>query len=185
MKTKKNIDEIITDYLDEIITNVDTLKHQSEAITRIVKLLKDKKDNTIFICGNGGSASTASHMANDFRKMAGLKAFSLTDSVPLITAWANDDSYENIFVRQLESVAKNGDVLIAISGSGKSPNIVKAVTWAKKHKLCSIALIGLDGGYLKDKDLVTEYLHIPTDMLHSEDMHLIIEHLLTKILSDS
>jgi D-sedoheptulose 7-phosphate isomerase len=95
-------------------------------------------------------------MANDLQKLAShgkllaYRAIALTDNVPLITAWANDADYEEVFTRQLEALAQAGDLLIAITGSGNSPNIVHAVKWAKGAELKTIALLGFDGGIVKE-----------------------------------
>lgn len=96
----------------------------------------------IFIIGNGGSASLASHFAQDLMKKHYINAISLTDSMPIITAMANDIGYEDIFSEQLKRRATQKDVLIAISGSGNSPNIIKAITWANNHGLHTIGISG-------------------------------------------
>ena len=114
-----------------------------------------EEGRTIFIIGNGGSAATASHMANDLNKGATVsgqrrfRALALTDNVPLITAWANDTRYELIFVEQMANYLRPGDVLVAISGSGNSPNIIAAVEWARREGAVTVGLTGGNGGRLR------------------------------------
>jgi histidinol-phosphate phosphatase family protein len=148
-----------------------------------------EQDRTVFIIGNGGSASTASHMANDLTKQTHvpgrkpLRAHALTDSVEAITAIANDTGYENTFATQLRTFARTGDLLILISASGNSPNIVKAIEVSQRLGLVTIAFGGLDGG--RTRDLSDHYVHVPSyDYGHVETAHLLIEHLLTKVLLD-
>ena len=116
-----------------------------------------KNDNFIFVIGNGGSAANASHFAQDLAKgtkrnisqTKRMKALSLTDNLPFMTAQGNDEGYDSIFVEQLKTYAKNGDYLIAISGSGNSPNIIKAIEWANDNGLITIGITGFDGGKLR------------------------------------
>jgi D-sedoheptulose 7-phosphate isomerase len=113
-----------------------------------------ERDGTIIVCGNGGSAATASHFACDLAKWtvsAGrrrLRALALTDNVPLMTAWSNDTSYERLFVEQLMSLYRPGDTLVAISGSGNSPNVLRAVEWANGQDAPTVGLTGFGGGAL-------------------------------------
>ena len=136
---------------------------------------------TVFIIGNGGSAATASHMANDLNKGAAVagqrrfRALALTDNVPLITAWANDTRYEEIFVEQMANFFHPGDVLIAISGSGNSPNIIAALEWARNEGAVTIGLTGGSGGRLLG--LVDCCLLVPSNRMEQiEDMHLVLAH---------
>jgi histidinol-phosphate phosphatase family protein len=147
-------------------------------------------DRTVFIIGNGGSASTASHMANDLTKQTHvpgrkpLRAHALTNSVEALTAIANDTGYENIFATQLKTYARTGDLLILMSCSGNSPNLIKAVEVAKRLAVTTIAFGGLDGGHTRD--LCDHYIHVPSyDYGHVETAHVLIEHLLTKVLLDA
>jgi len=139
------------------------------------------RDNRVFICGNCGSACTAQHLAEDFIKMCGLDVTCLSDNVGAITAYSNDISYENIFDKQLEIMAKTGDILIVISGSGNSKNILKAIDCANKIKMNIVAIVGLDGGEVINKR-VDKLIHIKTDMQHFEDCSLIIGHILANML---
>jgi len=172
---------LIKNYLNELKVNLDTLEEQEVLIDLMLKIVTMNKKK-IFICGNGGSSATASHMVNDFQKIGKLDACCLTDNTPLLTAWANDDKYENVFENQLKCLAREFDVLIVISGSGTSPNIVKAVEWAKEKKMYVFGLVGTDGG--KVKKLVKTCIHIPTDMLHFEDISLVINHIIAKKLKE-
>lgn len=142
---------------------------------------------TIFIAGNGGSASTASHMANDLNKgtmSAGrhrFRAIALTDNVPLITAWANDSSYDRIFVEQMANFLRPRDVFVAFSGSGNSPNVVTAAGWARDAGAVTIGLTGADGGRLRP--LVDHGVVVPTDAMEQiEDVHLAVSHALCMAL---
>ena len=141
----------------------------------------------VFLCGNGGSGSNASHFCEDLGKgtlrredftddnKRRLKVLSLTDNTPYITAWANDEGYERVFVEQLKNLASSGDLLIAISGSGNSPNVLRAVEWARAHALRTFALTGFDGGKLRQ--LADEGLHVPLhDMGMVESIHLAVFH---------
>ena len=139
--------------------------------------------HTIFIIGNGGSAATASHMANDLNKGASVpgrtrfRALALTDNVPLITAWANDTHYERVFVEQMANFLRPGDVLVAISGSGNSPNVVAAAEWAHLEGAVTIGLTGGNGGRLRG--LVDCSLIVPSSRMEQiEDMHLVLSHAL-------
>jgi D-sedoheptulose 7-phosphate isomerase len=140
-----------------------------DAVTRVVARLAVARDRqrTIYIAGNGGSAATASHWANDLgkaTKCAGrgwIRVMCLSDNTPWLTALANDEGYERIFAGQLENFGAVGDVLIVISASGNSPNLVEAVALANERGMVTIALLGFDGGVLKDR--VSEYLWLPTE----------------------
>ena len=141
----------------------------------------------IITCGNGGSASTASHMITDWNKMTTmatgkkLYGFSLTDNVGLITAYANDTNYENVFKGQLESIMDKGDCLVAISGSGKSKNVVNAVNYANEIGGLTVGILGFDGGDLKK--ITSKSVVVPSnDMQICEDIHLTICHLVMKKL---
>jgi len=136
---------------------------------------------TLYLFGNGGSAALASHFACDIGKstIAGrerrLKTIALTDNVPLITAWANDRSYEDIFSEQLEGLAEKGDIAMAISGSGNSPNVIKGLQAAQRIGLQTLVLTGFAGG--RAKSLADLCLVVPSDsMQHIEDAHLCATH---------
>ncbi|NWG21618.1 MAG: SIS domain-containing protein [Chloroflexi bacterium] len=113
-----------------------------------------QRDGTIIICGNGGSAANASHFACDLAKWTlapgrrRLRALALTDNVPVMTAWSNDTAYERVFVEQAMSLYRPGDTLVAISGSGNSPNVLRVIEWANAQQATTIGLTGFDGGKL-------------------------------------
>ena len=153
----------------------------------VLCLLEDayRNGHRIFIMGNGGSAATASHFALDLAKntiMPGvprLKAISLTDHVPLITAWSNDTAYEHIFAEQLANMIEPGDVVIGISASGNSPNVINALRLAKDNRAATIGLLGAKGG--KIKDMVDAYVLAPGQNIEQEeDAHMILAHVITR-----
>jgi D-sedoheptulose 7-phosphate isomerase len=139
------------------------------AVCRVVERLREARDRgcTVFIAGNGGSAATASHLANDLGKAtkqsgrAPFRVMSMTDNVSWVTALANDEGYERIFTGQLENFGRPGDVLIVITASGSSPNIVEAVDFARAAGIVTIGLIGFDGGVVKDR--LDEALWVETE----------------------
>lgn len=159
-----------------------------EEINEVMNALLDcyNRGGTVYTCGNGGSASTATHMVCDFGKGTCYdldKKFHfvcLNDNIPTIMAIANDDSYDNIFVYQLKDRLTKNDLLLAISGSGNSHNIVKAVDYAKEVGAKIIGVTGYNGGkLLKAADY---HLHAPIDdMQITEDVHLIFNHMMMKI----
>lgn len=145
---------------------------------------------TVFVAGNGGSASTASHFANDLaigtKCDPGFSVVSLVDNVSILTAVANDYSYEDVFVRQLRLLARAGDVFLAISVSGNSPNVLKALKWAKDNDLRTIGWSGFDGGELMKQ--VEVVVHAPTVRAEygpAEDAHMILAHLVCGYLFHS
>jgi D-sedoheptulose 7-phosphate isomerase len=156
-------------------------------LQKVLSLLEHAyhKGHRIFIMGNGGSAATASHFALDLAKntiMPGaprLKAISLTDHVPLITAWSNDTAYEYIFAEQLASMIEPGDVVIGLSTSGNSPNVINALHLAKEHQAFTIGLLGARGG--KIKEIVDMYILAPGQNIEQEeDAHMILAHVITR-----
>ncbi len=143
----------------------------------------------IFICGNGGSAATASHMANDLNKLTivpgkpRMKTIALTDNVPLMTAWGNDTAYENIFVEQLLNFLEPGDVVIGISTSGNSKNVLRALEEARRYGAVTVGFTGHDGGRLKE--LADYCIFIPDDHIgRQEDAHMILDHVIANTLRD-
>jgi D-sedoheptulose 7-phosphate isomerase len=141
----------------------------------------------VFVIGNGGSGSNASHFCEDAGKCTirredydndakpRLRIISLTDNTPYILAWANDEGFERVFVEQLKNLANPGDLLVAISGSGNSPNVLRAVEWANKHDLRTFGLTGYSGGKLRT--LARQNLHVPIDdMGVAETIHLAAFH---------
>jgi D-sedoheptulose 7-phosphate isomerase len=138
----------------------------------------------VYVIGNGGSASTASHFACDLSKATitgdrpRLRVTSLTDNVAVLTAWANDSSYDAVFAEQLTNLLDPGDVVVAISASGKSPNIVAAIGVAQRRGAVTVGLVGFTGGPLKK--MVDVAVHVPSDSYGVvEDCHLVLEHAIT------
>lgn len=197
-----NINKIFTDsrnsadfaskyllYLSELMKKLDL-----NAIARVIDELEDAREHhhTIFIAGNGGSASTATHMANDFglgiigkgSYATPFRAFALTDNAALMTAIANDDCYQNIFINQLKIHYRAGDKLIVISASGNSPNVVEGAQWVKSKGGTVIGFTGFDGGQLKDICDVLINIDTPKGEYGPvEDIHMILDHLITTWLN--
>ena len=141
----------------------------------------------VFIIGNGGSGSNASHLCEDLGKgtikrelfnddrVKRLKVLSLTDNTPYILAWGNGEGFERVFLEQLKNLAGPGDLLIAISGSGNSPNVLRAIEWANRNGLTTFGCTGFDGGKLRQ--LAQHGLHVPLDdMGIVESIHLTAFH---------
>lgn len=182
--------ERITSYLEQLRDVIE--RFPIPEIERIVRILLDARSAgaTVFVLGNGGSAATASHFACDLGKgtispgIPRLRVVALTDNVPLLTAWANDTDYVNVFSEQLESLVRPGDVVIAISASGNSPNVLKAVEVARKAGATTVGLAGFDGGKLKSA--VDVCVVVPVDhMGQVEDGHMILDHLITDCIKEA
>ncbi|MCL5103428.1 MAG: SIS domain-containing protein [Armatimonadetes bacterium] len=173
---------MIKDYLSSLTTAIAELPE--DKVQDVIDTLKaaHAEGRQVFLLGNGGSAATASHIACDFQK--GLKectgkrfkAASITDNVSIMTAWANDTDYDNIFAQQLDSLLEPGDVVIAISGSGNSPNIIKAVERANQMGAITVGWSGFKGGKLAQ--IVQKPIVVNSDnMQRIEDVHMILGHL--------
>ena len=176
-------------YVDQVCTLLHDLS--LDDIQRAIELLLEacRTRHTVYIMGNGGSAATASHMANDLSKgtivpgAQRFKAIALTDNVPLITAWANDTEYANVFVEQLDPLVEAGDVVIGISGSGNSENVLRAMRLAKAREAHTIGFTGASGGklaYLVDVNVVAS--GAPMEM--AEDVHMFLDHLICTTLRE-
>jgi len=161
------------------------------AIDRVFQELRLARDrgSRIFVAGNGGSAATASHWVNDLgkaTKRSGCDPFQvmcLSDNVPWLTALANDEGFDRVFAGQLENFARRGDLLIVISASGNSPNLVHAVRLAQSRGMGTVGLLGFDGGVLKD--MVHDLIWIKTEKGQYElveDAHMAVCHVLTTSL---
>lgn len=155
------------------------------AVEQAISWFEEARDHQrhIFVCGNGGSASTASHFACDVVKGASFgrdqrfRIMALTDSLPTLTAYSNDVSYECVFVEQLRNFAQAGDLVMAISGSGNSPNVLRAVEYANSIGCKTIGLTGRDGGKLRP--LAQLNIHVPAPhMGRIEDAHMIVCHMI-------
>ena len=183
------------------------LERVSQELSRIdpaeVKALADaiyacyQERRMVFVCGNGGSGSNASHFCEDMGKCTlrredydndkkkRLRILSLTDNTPYILAWANDEGFDRVFAEQLKNLASPGDLLIAISGSGNSPNVLRAVDWANKNGLKTFGCTGFDGGKLRK--LAHHGLHVPLDdmgiveSIHLTAFHWVVDNLHARI----
>ena len=172
-------------YLTEVLARIDVT-----AIAVFTEQLLAARDRgaRIFFIGNGGSAATASHFANDLAVTTRswkrpFRAMSLTDNAAVVTAIGNDYGFEEIFVNQLQTQLVAGDVVVAISASGRSPNVVRAVEYANLQEATTIALTGFDGGELRDR--VSVHVHVPTndgEYGPTEDVHIILDHLVSAFL---
>lgn len=159
-------------------------------IARLIEIIERGigSEKTFFVVGNGGSASTSSHMVCDLGKTIlgkdpksnekRLRIISLNENVALMTAWGNDDSYDVIFSEQLKNLGREGDILIIITGSGNSKNIIQAVEEAKKRGMETFGLLGFNGG--KAKEMLDNYILVSSfDYGVVEDAHMIVNHLVT------
>ena len=171
------------DYLARVCEEIHRLDvAQIEKVSDLIEQAYDA-GRFVFIIGNGGSGANASHLCedlakctlSDFERQKRLKVLSLTDNTPGIMAWANDEGYDRVFLEQLKNLASPGDLLLAISGSGNSPNILKAVEWANAHGLTTVGITGFSGGKLRN--LAHHSLHAAIDdMGIAESLHQVIFH---------
>jgi D-sedoheptulose 7-phosphate isomerase len=180
------------DYLQELKRILDSIEGNlimeiDQAATILLEAREKKR--TIFIMGNGGSAATASHFVSDLSKGTILKgyprfrAIALTDNIPNLLAWANDKSYDDVFMEQLKNLMEPNDVVIGISGSGNSTNVIKAIEYANANGGITVGISGFNGGKLFQ--CAKENIHIPCfNMQRVEDIHLIIEHLLISLIRE-
>lgn len=184
-KWKEKALETVINYFSELeqMMREISLPHLERVLQLLERAYHD--GHRLFIMGNGGSAATASHFALDLAKntimvgMPRLKAISLTDHVPLITAWSNDTAYEHIFAEQLANLIEPGDVAIGISASGNSLNVINALLLAKRARAYTIGLLGARGGRIKD--LVDAYVLAPgKNIEEEEDAHMILAHIITR-----
>ncbi len=178
-----------TDYLADLKKTLDGL--DPEALGTAVSWLKDARDHDrlVLVCGNGGSASIASQMVVDLVKGASyghpkrFKVIALNDSIATVTAYANDVDFECVFVEQLRNFAREGDVVVAISGSGNSPNVLRAVEYANSIGCRTIGLTQSGGGALKDLARLT--LGVPnTHMGRLEDCFFVLTHIMMYAFMD-
>lgn len=180
----------IDTYLTELARVLDAMPREPLEETVDLLLAARERDATIFVIGNGGSAATASHIGNDLNKLTivpGEKRFRclpLTDNVPLVTAWANDNGYETSFVEPLRNFMRRGDVVIGISTSGNSGNVVCALEYAKREGAATILFGGSNGGGLC-RPFVDVCVLPPTEHQGmQEDMHLIFNHAVANVIRD-
>ena len=177
-------------YKADVLKAIETI--ELEKVGQAIDILKRARDEDrrIFVCGNGGSASTASHFVCDMVKGASFhrdkrfRIMALTDSLPTITAYANDVCYDCVFVEQLKNFAEPGDVLIAISGSGNSPNVLQAMEYANSIGCRTIALSGRNGGQLGPLAQLNLQASNP-HMGRIEDVHMIVMHMICYYFMDA
>lgn len=183
--------DILRDYLGSVAGTIERLPREriQAVLDELMRAYRDGR--TVFVFGNGGSAATASHFACDLCKgtiapgdRPRLRAVALTDSVPLLTAWGNDVDYAAVFAEQLRNLGQRGDVALAISGSGNSPNVLRGVEEARALGMVTIGLSGFRGGKLSS--LVDVPLVVDNhDMLQIEDAHLVVCHAMTTWLRET
>jgi D-sedoheptulose 7-phosphate isomerase len=181
------------DYFDRVCREIQRLDlRQIEQMSELIEQAYHD-GRFVFIIGNGGSGANASHLCEDlakctlrdFENQRRLKVLSLTDNAAGIMAWANDEGYDRVFIEQLKNLASPGDLLLAISGSGNSPNILKAVEWGNKNGMTTLGITGFGGGKLKT--LAHHNVHAGVDdmgmaeSLHSVLFHWVIDDLYRRI----
>lgn len=185
-----NYNKLINKYIEQ---EVETIKKINvEAVNKVLNLLENsvKNDSTIYVFGNGGSAATASHFQNDFNKGVSeyikkkFRVVCLNDNIATIMAIANDIGYEEVFRFQLLDKIKSKDVIIAISCSGNSNNVINAVEYAKSHRCKIVGLTGYSGGKLKELSDIS--LHVPINSMQiTEDIHMIFNHMMVSVFYKS
>jgi len=176
-------------YLEEVGTILEQLP--KDQITHIIRTLEQARTERrqIFLIGNGGSAATASHFANDLLKATvaegkpRMKAIALTDNIPIMLAYANDCGYETIFAEQLDALSAPGDLVVAFSGSGRSPNVIRALDLARERGLTTIGITGRDGGDMRERCDIC--LIAPCEPMEQiEDIHVVLCHLIYSAIRD-
>ena len=181
--------EHITSYISVLQDTVGKLP--VESITRVVATLQNARleGRKVFIMGNGGSASTATHFVCDLAKntrhdsLPHFRVIGLTDNMAIFSAYANDEGYDNVFAAQLANLVEAEDVVIAISASGNSANVVKAMEAAKVYNAVTVGFTGFTGGKLAS--LVDIQVHVDSYVIeHVEDIHLMLEHMIVKAIKD-
>jgi D-sedoheptulose 7-phosphate isomerase len=182
--TKPKLRDFVDSYLDRLKETIEAMPvERIEAMGEIL-FSAYKHGKQVFIIGNGGSAATASHMACDLGKNTispnrpRFRVMSLNDNMPLLSALANDVGYDQVFAEQLTNLIRAGDVLISITGSGNSPNVLRAMRYARERAATNIALLGFDGG--QAMEIADEYVLVPAnDYGIVEDLHMVLDHVLT------
>lgn len=163
----------------------------AEQVARVIEVLQAARmdGRQVFIMGNGGSASTATHMVADLAKntrkpgLPHFRVIGLTDNMAIFSAYANDEGYDSVFASQLANLIDPGDVVIGISASGKSPNVINGMLEAKKHQAITIGFTGFDGGPLGE--MVDINLWIRSHIIeHVEDLHLVLEHMIVLTIKE-
>ncbi len=177
----------VVSYIEELKNTMDLLPE--DRIQEVIELLREARlaGRQVFIMGNGGSASTATHFVCDLGKntrspeLPNFRVIGLSDNMAIFSALANDEGYENVFAQQLASFVQPEDIVIGISASGNSPNVLRAMELANQRGARTVAFTGFDGGKLRS--LAGIEIHVPSHCIeHVEDIHLVLEHLITKAL---
>lgn len=179
----------IRSYFDRLKAVLDSVK--VEDVEKLISIFEDAytRDAAIFVCGNGGSWSTASHWVCDFSKGASslgkrrMRMFAPGDNVPMLTAYGNDVSYNSIFAEPLRAYARPGDVVVLITASGNSPNILEAAVAARELKTTVVGLIGFGGGKLAamtDHSIIVESCEYGP----VEDLHLVLDHIISTYMKE-
>ena len=183
--TDPQLSHTVRDYLERLKSTIDRIPTERVEAMGEILYRAYRHSKQVFIIGNGGSAATASHMACDLGKNTiapnrpRFRVLSLNDNMPLLSALANDVGYEHVFSEQLTNLIRPGDVLISITGSGNSPNILRAMEYARTRAAMNIALLGFDGG--RAMELADEYVLVPAnDYGIVEDVHMVLDHILTE-----
>ena len=181
--------EQIATYISLLQQTLDRLPN--DLIAQVIDILHRARMNgkQVFIMGNGGSASTASHFVCDLAKntrnnsLPHYRVIGLTDNMAIFSAYANDEGYENVFAQQITNLVNPEDVVIGISASGNSPNVLNAILEAKRSNAITIAFTGFDGGRLGQ--MVDINIHVNSDIIeHVEDIHLVLEHMIVKTIKE-
>jgi len=182
--------------MEQIQNYISTLQQTMEQLSQplisdVINVLQRARmqGSQVFIMGNGGSASTASHFVCDLAKntrcegLPHFRAIGLADNMEIFSAYANDEGYENVFSQQLINLIRPNDVIIAISASGNSQNVVNAVGEAQKYGVTTIGFTGFDGGRLGQ--MVNIHIHVNSNIIeHVEDIHLMLEHMIVRTIKD-
>lgn len=173
-------------YLNKILVEID-----HESVARFINLILNCRNNgsSIYFIGNGGSAATCSHFANDLQigtrsLNKPIRAISLADNMAIITAIANDYGYDEVFIQQIQMLAKPNDVVVGISASGNSSNLVKAFEYCKNNSIGTFALVAFDGGEMLS--MADDAIHIKTELREygpAEDAHMVLDHLVMTYIS--
>lgn len=185
----ENFNAQINEYIEKEISILQKLNvnELNDALNVIMDTYR--RSGTLYICGNGGSAATASHFVCDFNKGISdghdlkFKMTCLNDNIPVMTAIANDISYEDIFVYQVQNLLSKNDLVIVISGSGNSENVVRLIEYAKLQGVTTLGITGFNGG--KTRSMADYNMHVPVDdMQITEDIHMIFDHMMYRIFVD-
>lgn len=182
-------EKIIKNYIDMAVSSCQNIKHDEINVIYDVLLETNDAGGRIYICGNGGSGSTASHFQNDLNNAFStsygtMPAVCLADNIATLTAVSNDFSYDDVFLHQLKYLIKENDVLITISVSGNSINVLKAAEYARDRGNTVISMVGFDGGKLKSLSDYSFHVSV-NNMQVSEDLHLLFCHLISTMIRGS